>query len=104
MDLHWLGIGERVEYKILILTYKAIRGTAPAYLQDLVQRYRPARALRSQDEILLVAQQYRLKAYGARAFSRAAPSLWNKLSRTLRLSPPLSNFPKTVKTYLMSLY
>ena len=27
---------------------------------DLVQRYWPARALRSQDEILLVAQQYRL--------------------------------------------
>ena len=48
----------RTEYKILILMYKAIHGTAPAYLQDLIRRYRPARALRSQDEILLVAQQY----------------------------------------------
>ena len=34
--LHWLKIQERIEYKILLLTFKALNGSAPAYLQELV--------------------------------------------------------------------
>ena len=35
-NLHWLPIRSRIDFKILLLTYQRLHGTAPAYLQDLV--------------------------------------------------------------------
>ena len=35
-NLHWLPIRSRIDFKILLLTYKCHHGTAPVYLQDLV--------------------------------------------------------------------
>ncbi|XP_029297016.1 uncharacterized protein LOC115014371, partial [Cottoperca gobio] len=46
--LHWLPVKYRIEFKILLLTYKSINGQAPAYLKDLIVPYKPTRALRSQ--------------------------------------------------------
>ena len=36
IKLHWLPIKFRIEYKILLLTYKALNGLAPQYLSDLL--------------------------------------------------------------------
>ena len=35
-DLHWLPVKYRIDYKILLLTFKAIRGLAPTYIQELI--------------------------------------------------------------------
>ena len=35
--LHWLPVSFRIEYKVLILTYKAIHGLAPPYISDLIR-------------------------------------------------------------------
>ncbi len=53
-SLHWLPIKYRISYKILLLTYKALNGLAPAYLTSLLSRYNPSRSLRSQNSGLLV--------------------------------------------------
>ncbi len=53
-SLHWLPIKFRISYKILLLTYKALNGLAPAYLTNLLSRYNPTRSLRSQNSGLLV--------------------------------------------------
>ena len=45
--LHWLPIRQRITYKILLLTYKALNGMAPKYIADLLQPYTPTRQLRS---------------------------------------------------------
>ena len=34
--LHWLPVPQRIEFKLLVLTYKAMHGDAPKYLSDLV--------------------------------------------------------------------
>jgi len=34
-SLHWLPIKFRINYKVLLLTYKALTGLAPVYLMDL---------------------------------------------------------------------
>ncbi len=47
MDLHWLPVEQRIEYKILLLTYKSLNGMAPKYLSDLLHRHNPTRQLRS---------------------------------------------------------
>jgi len=33
--LHWLCVPERVKYKLCLLVFKAVRGTAPDYLSEL---------------------------------------------------------------------
>ncbi len=53
-SLHWLPIKFRISYKILLLAYKALNDLAPAYLTNLLSRYKPTRSLRSQNSGLLV--------------------------------------------------
>ena len=35
-NLHWLPVKFRIDFKILLLTYKAINGVSPFYLQELI--------------------------------------------------------------------
>ena len=35
-SFHWLKINERIEYKILVVTYNLLSTTQPAYLHDLI--------------------------------------------------------------------
>ena len=34
MELHWLPVEQRINFKILLITYKALNGQAPTYLSD----------------------------------------------------------------------
>ena len=53
--LHWLPVRQRITYKILLLTYKALNGMPPKkYIADLLQHYTPTRQLRSSAKNLLV--------------------------------------------------
>ena len=36
-QLHWLKVQERIEFKIVLLTFKCLNGLAPSYLSDLLQ-------------------------------------------------------------------
>ena len=38
-ELHWLPVDKRIEYKLLLCTYKALHGLAPGYLCKLVVPY-----------------------------------------------------------------
>ncbi len=41
-------ITNRIDFKILLITYKALNGLAPQYLSELLSHYSPPRPLRSQ--------------------------------------------------------
>jgi hypothetical protein len=56
INLHWLPMKSRIEYKTLLLTFKALHGLSPVYIQDLISRYKPKRNLRSSSQLLLTAQ------------------------------------------------
>ncbi len=47
--LHWLPTKHRIDFKILLITYKALNGLAPQYLSELLSHYSPSRPLRSQN-------------------------------------------------------
>ena len=83
-NLHWLSIYLRIELKILIVTCKTLHGLAPSYIKDLVQSYLPARDLRSSKKNLLVVPAFNINSYGRRAFSVAAPLLWNSLPQHIK--------------------
>jgi len=36
-DLHWLCVPERITYKLCVLVYNCLHGTAPRYLQDVIK-------------------------------------------------------------------
>ena len=78
-SLHWLPVKFRIEFKILLLTFKALNGQAPSYLKELIVPYVPTRRLRSQHAGLLVVPNISKSRTGGRAFSYQAPLLWNHL-------------------------
>ena len=100
-DLHWLPVSERIKFKILLLTFKALRQQSPTYIQDLITRYLPSRSLRSSSTLSLNPVSFNLKTYGSRAFSVSAPELWNKLPNDIRSWENLSLFKHKLKTYLL---
>ena len=99
-SLHWLPIRYRIEYKILLLTFKCIHGQAPQYLSELIIPYVPTRPLRSASQNLLVVKKCKTKTYGNRAFSCAAPLLWNSLPYIVRSESNINTFQTKLKTYL----
>ena len=36
-SLHWLKIQEWIQYKIAVIVFQCLQGTAPKYLRDLIQ-------------------------------------------------------------------
>ena len=52
--LRWLPVKLRIKYKILLMTYKAIHGLSPDYIQSLVQvKKKSLYNLRPNDKVLL---------------------------------------------------
>jgi len=98
--LHWLPVHLRIEFKLLLLTYKILNGLAPAYLCDLIVRKKLPRELRSSSICDLKVPRSRTTSYGDRAFSVAAPKLWNALPPEIRDAPTLTMFKSVLKTHL----
>lgn len=44
-SLHWLPVRFRIDFKISLLTYKALNGLAPYYLKEILSPYKPLRTL-----------------------------------------------------------
>ena len=51
--LHWLPIKSRIDFKILLTTYKALNNQAPLYIKELLLPKPNVRTLRSSDKGLL---------------------------------------------------
>ncbi|XP_034041739.1 uncharacterized protein LOC117524118, partial [Thalassophryne amazonica] len=101
-SLHWLPVNSRIEFKILLLTYKVLNNQVPSYLRDLVVPYHPNRALCSQTAGLLVVPRVCKSRMGGRAFSFQAPLLWNQLPIQIRETDTLSTFKIRLKTFLFA--
>ena len=85
-ELHWLPVKYRIHFKILLLTFKALNGMAPAYISDLINVRKQAHyALSSNSGTILLHPAGKMKkSFGDRSFSVAAPTLWNALPTSLR--------------------
>ena len=99
-ELHWLPAPDRITFKVLLLTYKALHGEGPLYLRNLLHWHLPSRTLRSADELLLKVPKTRLKTFGDRAFQAAAPRLWNSIPISIRQSSSTNIFKRSLKTHL----
>jgi len=98
-ELHWLPAQYRPKFKVLLFTYKALHGSAPSYLADMITEYKPARALRSANQGLLVVPEVRT-LYGERSFRYSAATLWNDLPLRVKDAPNVHRFKRLLKAHL----
>ncbi|KAF7237995.1 Butyrophilin subfamily 1 member A1, partial [Varanus komodoensis] len=100
-QLHWLPIEVWAQFKVLVITYKALNSLGPGYLKEHLHPYMPSHPLRSATEALLREPSMKDTR---RAFSVVAPNLWNELPREVRLVPSLFVFWSQAKTFLFKRY
>jgi len=88
-SIHWLKITERIEYKLLSITYKVVTTTQPLYLPHLVSVHPPRSTLDRPPTSSSLRITYA-------SFRYASPCLWNQLPNCLRQphsSPSVSLLP-----------
>ena len=67
--LHWLPVKFRINYKILLITYKALHDLTPSCISELLVPHSTSRALRSSNLSLLSIPHTNRKSKGVHAFA-----------------------------------
>ena len=103
-ELHWLKINDRIIFKILLLTHKAVNNTAPEYLCDLISINVKSTTIRKRASfascLLCIPPISKMcdNSFFDRSFMYAAPTLWNALDLDIRVLPLMLS-KKRVKTH-----
>ena len=103
VDLHWLPVSFRINFKILLIVYKALNGQAPSYLCNLLTKRSLSKyCFRSfNDTSILSYPLCKTKStLGTRAFECVAPKLWNALPHAIRIANNTGTFKTLPKTHL----
>lgn len=103
VQLHWLPIKERIDFKILVLTYKSLHQQTPDYISGMLQLQTGRRDLRSSNAPQLVETRTRHVTFAARAFSNYAPHKWNQLPAHIRNASSIIIFKRLLKFHLFQL-
>ena len=102
IDLHWLPVKARIEFKICVLTFNAISTGKPKYFKKMLENPN----VRSDVRIGHVRDHHRLyeprynKNIGKRSFKNCAPRLYNRLPSEIKDAKSTVVFRKKLKTYL----
>ena len=105
-QLHWLPIQARISFKICLLMFKVMSGSAPLYLSSLVTpctALDSRRGLRSSSKGDFLVRRTNLQ-FGNRMFEVAGPAEWNSLPEQIRRSASINTFKTKLKTHLFSKY
>ena len=101
--LHWLPVEQRIKYKIACITHNTMQSGTPLYPCQAIETYAPPRTLRSSDSSLLSMPNLANTLVSAgKAFSVAAPTIWNSLSTQTLSSPNIDCLKKSLKTELFA--
>ena len=100
-ELHWLPVSYRIQYKLCMLMYDVVHGTAPGYLRDLCRPCGDLR-LRSGSRGDYVVPFSRL-SMTQKSFRFSGPRAWNSLPRNVRDAPSRIAFANRLKTHLFKL-
>ena len=100
---HWLSVPERIQFKLAVLVFCCLHGTAPPYCADQLQpvaALKSRRMLRSSASARLDIPRVRRTTIGDRAFCVAGPRVWNSLSSSTQSAPSLLVFRRLLKCEL----
>ena len=100
MELHWLPVAYRIRFKILLITFKALKhDSSPAYLKHMLT-IKPNRNVRSDVVPTLIVPRIKHKTLGERSFARASTTLWNALPASIRLCDTVESFKVQLRSHL----
>ncbi len=122
VELHWLPVSYRVQFKLLLYVFKAINGTAPQYIQDMFTVYTSKYSFRRNSAIedihyhfgeivspinqnsvfYLHVPKTKRVTFEQRSLAVAGPKLWNKLPLQLRSITDLDVFKRQLKTHFFN--
>ena len=103
--LHWLLIQERIQFRILRLTYKCLENKVLKYLTDLSKFKKPRRDNLQSDSNgkLLEIPHIRRQTFASRSFNYVASTLLNPLLNSIHWAPFLDKFKSLLKIHLFKL-
>ena len=96
--LHWLPVQQRIHFNLALLTWKALHLRQPSYLAELLNQRSTNGEHNLRDRGIMLVLPPTSTQLGDRAFSCAAPRLWNSLPASVRSSPSLPSFKSNLKT------
>ena len=103
MELHWLSVPERIQFKLVVLVFRCLRGTAPPYIADQMQpvaALESRRRLRSSASARLDIPTAQRTTIGDSAFCITGPHVWNSLSSLTQNASSLPVFRRLLKCKL----
>ena len=93
-ELHWLPVTFRIQFKVILITFKVVHDMAPSHISGLLRvRQNTKYSFRSNNKILLTPPLKKSAATtGDRSSTMAAPILWNSLPLESRNIHKLDKF------------
>jgi len=102
-ELHWLKVPQRVKFRLCVLTYRCLTGTAPHYLAETIRpvsSHGTCQHLRSAETSTLLVPSTRRSTLGDRSFLVADTRAWNALPQHIRNASSLPIFRRELKSVL----
>ena len=106
IKLHWLPIKARIEFKICLIVFKALKFGQPKYIADMLSP--PVTishlTLRSDNDPYRLHEPRTVdeRAFAERSFVYTAPRLYNGLPATVKQQASVQSFKIHLKTFLFS--
>ena len=89
IELHWLPLKARIEFKICLITFKALKFNQPSYIRELLSfsSHESTLGPRSADDPYRLHEPRAIgeRGFANRSFSYIAPCLYKKLPITIKL-------------------
>ena len=106
IELHWLPIKARVEFKVCLIVFKALKFNQPKYIVDLLSSLDDGNhvTLRSNDDPyrLFEPRAVRERVFAERSFVYVAPRLYNRLPIVVKQQTSVQSFKTHLKSFLFS--
>ena len=103
IELHWLPVKARIEFKVCLLVFKALKYQEPKYMVEMLTPSQSAgTALRSGDDPWRLVEPRAVHEHGFadRSFSYVAPRLYNRIPVKIKNLPSVDLFRRHLKTYI----
>ena len=97
IDLHWLPMKFRVDFKVATLTFKVLESGEPGYVYSRIGIATSCRTLRSSADTRKLSVIPSRTKIGARAFQHSALQVWNSLPLDIRSALSVQSFKSRFK-------
>ncbi len=96
IDLHWLPVKARTEYKIAAMSHQALLSGKPQYLRNTLKGFHrdTTMELRHDTDLHRLLEPRSNSNMGFRAFERCAPRIYNKLANDIKYCAKMDVFKK----------